>query len=658
MSMTTLMPATHLRRAAALGALLAGVAACENAFFAPEAKLPTSVAVAYSLTPQAVEATRAVGGPGAAFDQVNTLRVSIRGSGGAEMDTTLAFTARPEVRIPLSLQLMQSEEDAQLSITMLRGSDAIFTGSGRVTLRSGQTSQASLSLNAVAAGLRLSRDRIDFSAIGDTIPVSAAVVFATGDDIPGRTINWSSTNESVALVTSAGLVIARSEGRADIRAVSGDRSVTLAATVQATVAQVRMAPGSDSVAVGASRQATAIPVDRRGNALSRTVAWTSSDSTIAQVSSTGLITGRRAGQVTITAIAGGTRGSMQMRVVQTVASVGVSPASAEVQIGKTVRFSAVPRDAAGNTVAGKTITWASSNRAVATVNADGTVTGVAQGTASITATVDGKVGQATLEVTPVPTAGEDVVVFNDVNVFDGWGIGQPGNQQLIRNLVGFTGGGRAAGKTVWFDFGHAARCDNCTDFSRMRSIITDAGYRLEDRRTAQGQLTSIPADVKVIFFWTPWAEFTVMEINTLKQFAAEGGRIIFVGEREPFYEQTGIAVENKFLKDMGAGMQNVGGDEACSFDSAQIDVPATSFRPHQITTGLTSVRFGCSSVMVPVDGDYPLIYNAANNKVLVGVAKINTIPLGASSSIARTMKSQIRPTDPSVGTVLGRPAGH
>src|SRR5438128_474819 len=81
-----------------------------------------------------------------------------------------------------------------------------------------------------------------------------------------------------------------------------------------------------------------------------------------------------------------------------VASVEVSPASATVQVGATVQLTPTPRDASGNPLTGRIVTWATSDAAVATVSVSGLVGGVAAGSATITATSEGKTGQASITV--------------------------------------------------------------------------------------------------------------------------------------------------------------------------------------------------------------------------------------------------------------------
>src|SRR3989442_2835630 len=87
-----------------------------------------------------------------------------------------------------------------------------------------------------------------------------------------------------------------------------------------------------------------------------------------------------------------------------VASVAVSPASAALQVGQTVQLAATPQDTSGNPLAGRVVTWASSNAAVAPVTASGLATAVAVGSATITATSEGKTGTSAVAVANVPVA--------------------------------------------------------------------------------------------------------------------------------------------------------------------------------------------------------------------------------------------------------------
>ena len=93
-----------------------------------------------------------------------------------------------------------------------------------------------------------------------------------------------------------------------------------------------------------------------------------------------------------------------------VSSVGVDPASASVVAGATVALTATPQDADGNPLSGRVVTWASDAPAVASVRGSGLVTGLTPGTATITATSEGKSGSSGVTVTAPPPGSPMVLV--------------------------------------------------------------------------------------------------------------------------------------------------------------------------------------------------------------------------------------------------------
>ncbi|MBT8397078.1 MAG: SUMF1/EgtB/PvdO family nonheme iron enzyme [Gemmatimonadetes bacterium] len=86
--------------------------------------------------------------------------------------------------------------------------------------------------------------------------------------------------------------------------------------------------------------------------------------------------------------------------MEPVASVEVSLSTGFVDVGQTLSLFATAKDAAGNVISGRTITWSSSDGSVATVSGAGVVTGVDLGVATIMAACEGKSGTAAITVTP------------------------------------------------------------------------------------------------------------------------------------------------------------------------------------------------------------------------------------------------------------------
>jgi len=249
---------------------------------------------------------------------------------------------------------------------------------------------------------------------GASVQLTASTLDAAGNALSGRTVDWSSSNPGVATVSGAGLVTGISAGGpVTITATSEGKSGTAVITVAAIVipvATVNVTPAAPTITVGSSIQLVATTLDADGNTLAgHTITWSSSNESVASVSSDGLVSGLAAGgPVTITATSEGKSGTATVTVaavVVPVASVAVSPSTKSLIVGATVQLTAVALDASGNALAGRSISWSSSNTGIATVSASGLVTAIAVGgPVTITATSEGKSGTATVDVAPVPVA--------------------------------------------------------------------------------------------------------------------------------------------------------------------------------------------------------------------------------------------------------------
>ncbi len=247
-------------------------------------------------------------------------------------------------------------------------------------------------------------------ASGGQVQFSASGLMANGDSV-AVSATFSATGGTIS---SSGMYTAGSTGGAFsvIAAVQTKNGGTAADTSQVTitggstvpVATVTVSPATASVAVGATVQLTATTKDANGNVLTgRTITWSSSATGMATANSSGLVSGVAAGSATITATSEGKSGTATITVTAAtpppVATVTVSPASASVAVGSTVQLTATTKDANGNVLTGRVITWSSNATAIASVNGTGLVSGIAAGSATITATSEGKSGSSAITVT-------------------------------------------------------------------------------------------------------------------------------------------------------------------------------------------------------------------------------------------------------------------
>ena len=171
-------------------------------------------------------------------------------------------------------------------------------------------------------------------APNDRLTLQAEVQDGSGAIVPGSAITWTVQDPGILSISSTGVVTALAVGTSQVAAnalgKSGVATITVSASARATppapppassgtaVAAVRVAAPSKKVKVGDSMQLTATAVDSKGNTVpNQSFTWSSSNSSVATVSASGVATGKRKGSVTIsaqTSQSGGKSGSMQIDV--------------------------------------------------------------------------------------------------------------------------------------------------------------------------------------------------------------------------------------------------------------------------------------------------------------------------------------------------------
>ena len=271
---------------------------------------------------------------------------------------------------------------------------ADVSGSGRsvtiVAKKSGSTNIRATS-GGVAASISITVLGVKSVAIS---PTSAAIRVGAQQTLvadvasdPGvsRSVNWTSSNSSIATVNAQGIVAALSPGVTNIVAAAvADPGMT--STAQLTVLPARgviLSPGAANIATGATQQLIASVVVEDGQAI--TVTWASSTPANATVNQQGMVTGVALGSTTITATSTADqtlKGSALISVVPIVRNITVTTPTSPLFLGQTQQLSATVTADAGLAT---TVNWSSSNTTVATVSASGVVTGVSAGSTSITA---------------------------------------------------------------------------------------------------------------------------------------------------------------------------------------------------------------------------------------------------------------------------------
>ncbi len=262
-----------------------------------------------------------------------------------------------------------------------------------------------------AIDLRVARTSI---AQDDTVTVKPAITDIQSGDTLRPTYTYLSTSPTIASVGAAnGLVRGLLPGTTMIIASARFNDSTYRDTVTITVTNANRAATAAILTpdttffLGDARTLRTLLRNPNGDTLAtRARSFTSRDTTIARVSSTGLVTARAAGTVGIIVSAEGLADTVNITVVpRPVSTITVSPNPANVRVGNTVQLTAELRAANNEALTGRTIVWSSDDPTVATVNpTTGLVTGVAGAadgaSAVIRATSEGRAGFATVIVRP------------------------------------------------------------------------------------------------------------------------------------------------------------------------------------------------------------------------------------------------------------------
>jgi hypothetical protein len=264
---------------------------------------------------------------------------------------------------------------------------------------------------------------IQISPVNPTLPVGGRILFqATGiySDNTTRPLGqatWTSSNTQVADVQTGGpgrgTATALSPGMTTITAaVGGISGSTVLSVTDAVLMSITVSPINPSVAAGTTFRfsATGIYTDNTSRDVTGAAAWTSSNTSVAQVTdgfgNKGVTTALSAGTAVITAAVGGISGTSTLTVTAaTLTAIEVTPIDPNVAVGTQLQFAATAlfSDNTSQPV-GPGATWQSSDLQVAQVQtggpggAPGLATSLAAGTTTISATFRGVTGSTTLTV--------------------------------------------------------------------------------------------------------------------------------------------------------------------------------------------------------------------------------------------------------------------
>lgn len=245
-----------------------------------------------------------------------------------------------------------------------------------------------------------------------TLPVGLSEqLTATGNFSDGSVQNltqsatWTSPGSAVASVSASGYAVANAVGTVSITASYGSMKGSASLTVSPpTVIALNILPASLAISVGTSRQLQAIASLSNGAApdVTGNAAWGSSQSGIATVTQQGTMTAVGKGASLLSATYKGLTATADVAVgPAALLSINVTPNSSSLPLGESENLIATGTYSDGSMqTLTQSATWASISSAVATVNAQGSVTGMGKGATQVSAAYQGMSGSASVDVGP------------------------------------------------------------------------------------------------------------------------------------------------------------------------------------------------------------------------------------------------------------------
>ena len=204
------------------------------------------------------------------------------------------------------------------------------------------------------------------------------------------TVEWTSSDESVATVDATGMVVAVSAGEADITASVTDSEMSAVCKVTVKVAAKDITvPDNLDVKLNDGNETTVEATVSPADATDVKVSYASTDEAVATVDKDGRVQVLQPGEcdITTTLMQDGekvTEKTTHVKAFYEVESITLDSNEGKLTVGNshTIKATVAPEEVAAET----TIEWSSSNEKVATVDSNGKVTAVSSGNATITAT--------------------------------------------------------------------------------------------------------------------------------------------------------------------------------------------------------------------------------------------------------------------------------
>jgi len=346
-----------------------------------------------------------------------------------------SLTLNPGNTYQISPTVLPAGKDSRVTYKTSRSSVATVSSTGLITIKKAGTATITITSRAnKEVTAKISINAVNLPA-PDSMKITApsSVVNKGGElqlsisPYPSGTnteVKWSTSSSSIARISSDGVVTGRKAGKVTITATSKwDKKVKATFEVSvydpASPTSVRLNAGVITMEIGEKREmeATVYPVGCKNSKLK----WRSTSSSIAKVSSSGVITARRAGTAIISATSTyntSIAGNVMVTVVNRSApkSIQLSVSDRQMPIGGTMQLTAAPSPSG----ASRLFKYSSSNSKIISIDENGLMTAKKAGTVTITVKSSKSSSiKATIEIRAYDPSAPTSVTLNASNLYLG-----------------------------------------------------------------------------------------------------------------------------------------------------------------------------------------------------------------------------------------------
>lgn len=299
-------------------------------------------------------------------------------------------------------------------------------------------------LNMPVVEVRLEPAALEIE-VGEEAALQVSAIGPDGGPILGRAVEWRSSDEEIAAITTHGVVQGIAAGEATISASVDGRSAAVAVQVHPPfrhVAALEISPPSPWVGVGQRLQLEALAFDAYGNELPPPpLEWRSSQEWFATVDADGVAHGWNLGETTITASAGAIAASTTLRTFRPliISGVRIEGELHPLLLNESRQLVGRVLDQDGQPISGQQVVWSSADEEILTVEA-GLVRGLAPGTTTLRASVASFEAEVEIEVVQLRFQQVSIGIRDTCGLTTGgaiycWGWGDLGVRKPLPTLL-------------------------------------------------------------------------------------------------------------------------------------------------------------------------------------------------------------------------------